>query len=290
MKKEDFSKVWKDGENTDGSGSKLDLKLHLLRQRTMPQWVQAKEQANERICSALSEKPDFVYLDIGCGLGLDLIEIAKKMKGKGKLIGLDFNSAMVTAASELVEEFKSTLSDSAVEIEVRKADIFSLKELFEADSVDVVRADITLQHLGTSAKILEACGLIQTVLKPGGSFVSLESASSQFYCTDPEITQIYDSVMPKTREGGPAVILKLYLRDFTVELTPIPFTLTAEMVVQQDPEWVKLKGMGRMLKEKKIMEESKVDHFIERYIELAQSNQMISISVLGLVVATKKNG
>jgi hypothetical protein len=42
LKKEDFSKVWKDGGDKNESGLKLDLVEHLKRQRLSEEWVKSK--------------------------------------------------------------------------------------------------------------------------------------------------------------------------------------------------------------------------------------------------------
>ena len=44
LTKEDFSKVWKDGGDTNEKGLKLDLVEHLKRQRLSGEWVKAKER------------------------------------------------------------------------------------------------------------------------------------------------------------------------------------------------------------------------------------------------------
>jgi ubiquinone/menaquinone biosynthesis C-methylase UbiE len=164
----EMSSVWKDGGN-ERFGLKLDLVRHLLQQREEPQWMRCKKQLIDTLSLEKSTE-SLVIVDVGCGLGLDSIEMAKELARSpygGKVIGVDFNSQMINYAKESLSEVSIPAN---VTVEFQKADLTTLSN-FSDGSVDVVRADITLQHVDLDAALKQ----IARILKPGGRFVSLKA-------------------------------------------------------------------------------------------------------------------
>ena len=79
MKLGDFSKVWKNGGNVIG-GKELDLVAHLERHRKMQVWNDAKDRLVEMLVGLVEEEEDIEILDVGCGLGIDLLLMAEAME------------------------------------------------------------------------------------------------------------------------------------------------------------------------------------------------------------------
>jgi 2-polyprenyl-3-methyl-5-hydroxy-6-metoxy-1,4-benzoquinol methylase len=104
---DDFSNVWKDNNNTLASGLKLDLVQHLLNQRLSQEWVDAKQRVIKILkLDQFDDLQEIKILDIGCGLGIDLMLVAEEATRLGKIvsiIGLDQNSTLIEEAKKLYE-------------------------------------------------------------------------------------------------------------------------------------------------------------------------------------------
>lgn len=92
-----------------------------------------------------------------------------------------------------------------------QADLTALDTFADA-SVDIVRSDITLQHVNMDA----ALKAIVRVLKPGGRLVTLEGAAGGFYSKDEMVSSIYNRVMPANPNGGTSV--QLYFKVWCISL------------------------------------------------------------------------
>ncbi len=107
---------------------------------------------------AFSEvQPGDVVLDLGSGAGIDLLLAAKKVGGKGKVIGIDMTDAMIAKARENVAAAGLT------NVEIRKGIIEELP--VEAGSVDWVISNCVINLSPEKACVFAE---IARVLKPGG--------------------------------------------------------------------------------------------------------------------------
>lgn len=88
-----------------------------------------------------------------------------------------------------------------------QADLTKLTE-FADHSFDVVRSDITLQHVDVDAALKE----VARVLKPGGRLVALEGSAAGFYAKDEFVRSTYCRVMPANPNGGTGVQLYFKVR------------------------------------------------------------------------------
>ena len=133
---EDFSTVWKDNNNTLSSGLKLDLVEHLLRHRLSEDWVAAKQRViNIMKLDRFDKNQVIKILDIGCGLGVDLMLVAEeaiRLDKKVSIIGLDQNSTMIEEAKKFCENQKDQLS-SNVTIQIIRGDILQME--FEGETL-----------------------------------------------------------------------------------------------------------------------------------------------------------
>ena len=102
-------------------------------------------------------------LDIGCGLGDDVISLATTVAPDGCVIGIDSSGLMIQQAQQ-----RHQLSPLPVEFHI--ADACALP--FANETYDVVRTDRTLQHIPTPGSVLAE---IKRVLKPGGRVVCSET-------------------------------------------------------------------------------------------------------------------
>lgn len=283
----DFSNVWKDNQNTLESGLKLDLVQHLLRQRLSEEWVEAKQKVIQIMkLEQFDNLQEIKILDIGCGLGIDLLlvaEEANRLNKKVSIIGLDQNSTMIEEAKKLYEEQKSKLS-SNITIDIRYGDILQME--FPDETFDIVRSDITLQHVDLSKALSE----IKRVLKINGRLIALEGGAGNIYSPDEELIKMYDAVLPNRRDGGTAIRLQFLLpkMDFEIKgLNPKPFIQPGEFLASQDKDYVKTRGMGEILVKKGVLTEEASQDFIKRYIQACETNQIMAASILFIIEAAK---
>ncbi|CAF1421578.1 unnamed protein product [Rotaria sordida] len=284
---EDFSNVWKDNKNILASGLKLDLVEHLLQQRLSKDWVDAKERVIKIMkLDQFDNSQEIKILDIGCGLGIDLMLVAEEANRLGKtvsIIGLDQNSTMIEEAKKLYESQKDRLS-SNVFIQIIRGDILQME--FNDETFDIVRSDITLQHVDLEKAIME----IKRVLKVNGRLIALEGGAGNIYSPDEIMIKTYDTVLPIRRDGGTAIRLQFMLpkMDFDIKgSNPIAFLQSGHFLASQDKDWVKLQGMGEILVAKGILTEEESKDFQKRYIEACKTNQIIGASIIFIIEAVK---
>ena len=284
---EDFSNVWKDENSTLPSGLKIDLVQHLARQRLSKSWVAAKENVIKTMNLAqYDDSHEIKILDIGCGLGIDLLLMAEEATRLGKrvsIIGLDQNSTMIDEAKKLCEQQKDHLSPK-VTIEIKQGDILQME--FNDDTFDLVRSDITLMHVDLAKALPE----IRRVLKVAGRLIALEAGAGDMYSSDQVIINIYDTVLPSHRDGGAGIRLQFILPKlhFRIQSShPMTQIQTGAELAQGDKDWVKLKGTGEMLVTKGMITEEQNLDFQKRYIEACQTNQILSASIVFVIDAVK---
>jgi demethylmenaquinone methyltransferase/2-methoxy-6-polyprenyl-1,4-benzoquinol methylase len=277
----EMSSVWKDGGN-ERFGLKLDLVRHLLQQREEPQWMRCKKQLIDTLSLEKSTE-SLVIVDVGCGLGLDSIEMAKELARSpygGKVIGIDFNSQMINYAKESLSEVSIPAN---VTVEFQKADLTTLSN-FSDGSVDVVRADITLQHVDLDAALKQ----IARILKPGGRFVSLEGTSGSFNCKDEYVSTTYNKLMPSV--AGASIQLYFKLKDYGFTPQPMqtfPIVNDGSAMIRADPDWVKLKGLGNMMVQKQLLTAEEAETFISKYTAAAEKDEILSLGFVMLQLAIK---
>jgi SAM-dependent methyltransferase len=225
-------------------------------------------------------------LDIGCGLGIDILlvaEEANRLNKKVSIIGLDQNSTMIDEAKKLYENQKDHLS-SNISIEILRGDILQME--FADETFDIVRSDITLQHVDLPKALIE----IKRVLKVNGRLIALEGGAGNIYSSDEGLIKTYDSVLPNRRDGGTAIRLQFLLpkMNFDIKgLNPKPFLQSGQFLASQDKDWIKIQGMGEMLVTKGILTEEESKDFQKRYIQACDTNQLMAASILFIIEAVK---
>lgn len=78
LTREDFSSVWKDGGNVRW-GLRLDLVNHLKQQRDIPTWARLKKEMLDKIAGIIPKDRPVQVLEIGCGLGIDVLDLAVRI-------------------------------------------------------------------------------------------------------------------------------------------------------------------------------------------------------------------
>lgn len=107
------------------------------------------------VLTALDLRPGHTMVDIGCGPGTDLVDMADAVTSSGAVIGVDIEDRMV-------EQARSRLADRPW-ADVRVGDAHALP--VPDASVDRARADRMVQHVADPAGVFAE---IHRVLRPGG--------------------------------------------------------------------------------------------------------------------------
>ncbi|MGW1916867.1 methyltransferase domain-containing protein [Streptomyces sp. NPDC002076] len=111
-----------------------------------------------RMLDELDLRAGHMVLDLGCGPGTDLEQLAQAVTSAGAVTGIDHDQNMVDAA-------RARTAGQAM-VNVRHADVHDLPVLDH--TVDRARTDRVLQHV---ADPLAALGEVRRVLRPGGRLV-----------------------------------------------------------------------------------------------------------------------
>lgn len=287
LTKEEFSNVWKDNNNSLPSGLKLDLVEHLSRQRLSQEWVNSKKEVIEVMkLDQFDSAQEIHILDIGCGLGIDVMLVAEeaiRLNKRVSIVGLDQNSTMLDEAKKLCDGQKDRLS-SNVSIEIVRGDILQME--FTDETFDIVRSDITLQHVDIPKALLE----IKRVLKTNGRLIALEGAMGDVFSSDQVMMQVYEKALPSRKDGGAGIQLQFLLPTMNFQIKGLnakAFIQSGEDLAKQDKDWVKMKGMGEMLVSKGILTEEENQDFQRRYIQACESNQIVSATIRYILEAVK---
>lgn len=112
-------------------------------------------------------KPGAIVLDAGCGNGYGMKSYLRKKPSK--IIGIDFSPAMIRTARRLLgNELK------AGRVAFHVGDVTDLR--LDSSSIDIVTATRCLINLGTKRLQQQAIREVVRVLKPGGTFLMIESS------------------------------------------------------------------------------------------------------------------
>jgi len=106
--------------------------------------------------------PGSKVLDVGCGLGFDVISIGRMVGESGRVVGLDASSAMISEARRNSEGL-------GLRVEFVSGDARSLD--FQDEAFDCTRVDRSLQHISDPATALSE---MARVTRSGGMMAAFE--------------------------------------------------------------------------------------------------------------------
>jgi SAM-dependent methyltransferase len=122
--------------------------------------AEAKRGSYER----MTLRPGMAVLDVGCGPGIDTVELAR-LVGGGATVGIDRDPEMVRRA-----DVRAVEAGMAAWVEHHQGDAAALP--FANDSFDAVRCERLLQHVADPANVLAE---MVRVARPGGRVVALDT-------------------------------------------------------------------------------------------------------------------
>ena len=117
-------------------------------------------------------RPGMSVLDLCAGTGDLAFKIAKKMRGDGKIVGIDFSQEMLSLAEKKKEQLNL---NSRIDFQLSRAEDLP----FDSESFDLVVSAFAMRNVRANfEKVLKE---IFRVLKPGGQTVILEFSRPKFF-------------------------------------------------------------------------------------------------------------
>jgi demethylmenaquinone methyltransferase/2-methoxy-6-polyprenyl-1,4-benzoquinol methylase len=117
-------------------------------------------------------RPGMSVLDLCTGTGDLAFKIAKKIGSKGRLVGIDFSTEMLSLAETKKEQLNL---NSRIDFQLSRAE----ELLFESESFDLVVSAFAMRNV--RANLETVLKEMFRVLKPGGQIVVLEFSRPQFF-------------------------------------------------------------------------------------------------------------
>jgi len=139
--------------------------------KRLPGFPEAKVQLLDRL------EPEHASsaIDVGCGYGADVIELAKRLRPGGRAVGVDLSETMITEA-------RRRTAGIGPDVSLQVADALALP--FEDSTFDISRTETVLQHLADPA---HAVSEMVRVTRPGGRVGALELDQETMFIDHPDI-------------------------------------------------------------------------------------------------------
>ena len=150
----------------------------------------------ERIISMLDIKGDELVLDIGCGRGLYLIEIAKKLT-KGKAVGIDIWSKDLSQNSKKNTLRNAKIEDVSNKIEIKTADMVNIP--YKDNTFDLVISSFAINNILDTKKRKKALKETTRVLKIEGKICIVDMRNIEEYVEILQSKGIEDIKITKTK-------------------------------------------------------------------------------------------
>lgn len=162
-----------------------------------------------------------IVIDLGCGTGIDVIQMASMFKDHLDVVGVDHDPSLIDIAKNNSKELKN------VSFVVSEGNSIP----FADESIDGLRAERLIQHLKNPKEVFDE---VYRILKPESPIVIVESdwSSLNFYCGSVIISQRLTTYLTeqKINNGWASKKLCTYLTqsDFSnIKLNVFPFVLNS---------------------------------------------------------------
>jgi ubiquinone/menaquinone biosynthesis C-methylase UbiE len=229
-----------------------------------------------RMLELLELRPGSRVLDVGCGTGDDVREMAKHVGAGGRIVGIDNSQAMIGVARQRAEGTENP-------VEFRVADVMELP--FGAASFDSCRADRSLMHVPDAGQALAE---MARVTKPGGRIVVYEVDFETLLidAADRVLTRkILNTWCDSFRNGWlgrhiPALALDQGLED--IQIAPYTMLLSPPLA-----HLLMGKATVERAVAKAVVTAAEAQRWLEHLEELERSGRFFS-SLTGFLVAARK--
>lgn len=216
--------------------------------------------------------------DLGCGTGIDVINMAQLLGDNLKVVGIDHDPVMIDKARTAAAQVTNAA--------------FQLGEVsplpFTGEALSGVRAERLFQHLSNSETVI---GEIKRVMQPGAPLVIVETDwnSLSFYNGDPAIDKKLNRYLTeeKVKNGFAAKKLTGYLEQGSfsdIKLEVFPFVLRS-LKEAFDYLWINI--MIQEMAEKNYISVLEKETFMSA-LQSADANQHFACSINIVVVSCVK--
>jgi ubiquinone/menaquinone biosynthesis C-methylase UbiE len=137
--------------------------------------------AKAQLLNQLGAERASLALDVGCGYGADVIELAKRLTPDGRAIGVDVSENMITEARQ-----RAAGIDADVGFQVGDARALP----FDDNTFDICRIETVLQHLAEPERAVTE---MVRVTRPGGRVGALELDQETMFMDHPD-TELLDKL------------------------------------------------------------------------------------------------
>jgi SAM-dependent methyltransferase len=175
-------------------------------------------EAKAEMLARLQPERAVSALDVGCGYGADVIELAKRLTPAGRATGIDISETMVAEANVRA-------AGVGLDVTFRTGDALALP--FGDDAFDICRVETVLQHLADpETAVME----MARVTRPGGRIAALEFDLETMYLDHPdtELTgTIWGSYLRDAVQASMGrQLLRLFVSAGLTDVTSTPRVIT----------------------------------------------------------------
>jgi ubiquinone/menaquinone biosynthesis C-methylase UbiE len=175
--------------DVDATGAGAAFEEYLVAMHRYPAWVESRAARQRLAAIARGAR----VLDAGCGIGMDLPDLAAAVGPDGAITAFDLSA-------DLLDRAKVRAAALSTPIDYRQGDLQHLP--FPDATFDVVWSERVLMYL---ARPLDAVREIRRVLRPGGRFVAGEIDFSSVWAVSADETlrqALQDSTMASVENPG----------------------------------------------------------------------------------------
>jgi ubiquinone/menaquinone biosynthesis C-methylase UbiE len=184
--------------------------------KALPGILAAKAEMLER----LRPEDATTALDVGCGYGADVIELAKRLQPDGRAMGVDISETMLAEANRRA-------AGSGLSVTFGTGDALALP--FEDDMFDICRVETVLQHVADPETGITE---MTRVTRSGGRIAALEFDLETLFLDhhDTGLTEtIWTSYLRETVQPSMGRQLpRLFVRAGLTEVASAPRVVTAD--------------------------------------------------------------
>lgn len=151
-------------------------------------------EGRQHILGLLAPRTGQTLLDVGCGVGHDVVELGRLVGRDGCAIGIDKSEALIDAARR-----RGADEQEAYKVDFRVGDAYDLQ--LPDNSVDGACSDRVFQYLTEPPRALRE---LTRVTRPGGTIVVADTdwGLSMYDCDDLELSERIDHAWTQTRPSG----------------------------------------------------------------------------------------
>lgn len=132
----------------------------------------------KRVINMLDIKGDEQVLDVGCGRGLYLVEIAKELN-TGKVVGIDIWSNDLSKNSKKATMANAKLENVSKKVKVKTADMTKIP--FEDESFDLIISSFAINNILDENKRKDALVDMIRILKQSGKICIIDMRNNSEY-------------------------------------------------------------------------------------------------------------